>query len=655
MKTLVLLDNWDLELIDTISKEGGDLLLLWLGKELFQVQWEEVLNQRSILRVGLGRDQSWKLQYRFLDDYVKFIASWPKEPRYRGKSFLDLFEIDGFSLWWLTEPAEKNNYLHPTINYIFQLLVAREIIKEYEPSHIIIRVREERFYRVLVSLAESFDIKIVSSYNDFIDREIGILYYLKKRITHMVRNLASLPIHRRILKKITDKAIFDKEIKKVGFFSWFPHTWLVKEDNPKERMYGTLPEYIESKKGYETFFLTLFDISEPIFWRLKEIMSEKLDYLKRIVPILAFVRFRDILMSFLDLRYIFCYILLERMPGHVGSFHFKGIDIYPLLRNDFRMSFIGPHLPREIVSYIGVRNFLRSQGKGLLGFFYYLEFQKWERGLAMAFSLSKKREKLIGFQHSTISPMSTNYYLDPSEILKLNEEYSNTGSYLPMPSLIILSGEKSRFIFEGSGFKEGYLRILGSPRYQQKRSTYSDIDNPIIERKVLFPTSFDKEDSIGALKAVIPVCRKNVFSLVVKSHPLNDMEKELFEIADSMEFSDITLDNRPVTDLLKETNLVVTTWTTVTLEGLIAGRPTINISYCDSLDLSLFMGEKDISGLFFASDAHELADKMEYVFKEDPRVKDEDKERLLSLYFSENDDINGSYLELIEEINGMRE
>jgi surface carbohydrate biosynthesis protein (TIGR04326 family) len=330
--------------------------------------------------------------------------------------------------------------------------------------------------------------------------------------------------------------------------------------------------------------------------------------------------------AFFNLHVLVKYLIIERREAFRSEFQIDGIDVFHLVRGDFRNSFLGSYLAKEMLTYFGTRKFLEKYGDALKAFIYYLEFHKWERALVMAFEHAGFHQKLIGFQHSTISPMSTNHRFMSTELKE-----DNSAESLPLPNIITVSGEDPMRQFLDMGFPLQKLRLTGSLRYQAGKRPSRDRTRKT--RRVLLVTSIHTEDAVSTIRMTMHACMKCNATLYIKPHPVNDVTDYVYSLAAETGFDDYSIVHTSLENLIDDSDVMVATWTTVTLEALIRGCPVVNISYCHSIDMSLFMSSDDITGMMFASDGGELLEALASFLDHPPVIREEDKELLWTRFF----------------------
>ncbi|MDD5005989.1 MAG: CDP-glycerol glycerophosphotransferase family protein [Candidatus Omnitrophica bacterium] len=466
--------------------------------------------------------------------YLRFIANWPNQFRYKGENFKELFTINGdFSLWWLTEMQKKD----PECSPVFENLCRLE--KGDKPK--------KSYYGFKNSLA----------------------YYFLSRVKFLIYMSLKILIFSIFIRNRNEKEY-------ILFVSLYPNNLRSNNYGLVDRYYLNLPGQVENNLGIKTSYVSFY--YKSVTKLLKEI--RRLRY-EKIIFYESYLSFADIISAF-SLSHLIKYIFLERKKGFKDSFNFKGKNVFDLFRDELRISFIGSGIPEGVLLSKAIERIVKQcDAKAIISF---LEMYPYSRALYYGAKKGCPAVKTVAYQHATITSNKLMYVYSPSEI-SLDSIYIEG---MPIPDYFIFQGKLGRDILIRSGYPENRCFLTGSPRFDGLiglKKEKIEINLPINKKIVLVATSFTENDTREIIKIVFETAkRRDDCMFVFKAHhncPVESMIKKY-------DFKNFIISDEDIHQLILRSDVLVTSYSMSADEAIALDCPSICIDTGVLIDMSSF-------------------------------------------------------------------
>jgi len=165
---------------------------------------------------------------------------------------------------------------------------------------------------------------------------------------------------------------------------------------------------------------------------------------KVIVPA-AFLRLRDVIDA----------VAPPRIDLDVIPLRCVGWNCLPLLRQHNRREHGHPAIAFNRLWYRAMCRLAKSQGERVSGLIYTFENHAHEKMMCLAWHEWSDKTRIVGYQHSTISPLMLGYSLGCAE-----------ATFHPLPDTIAVTGEANAALLKSSGFAHQKMSVAGALRYE---------------------------------------------------------------------------------------------------------------------------------------------------------------------------------------------
>ncbi len=441
------------------------------------------------LRVALGSRYGWGRELA-LHGRLHEIGRRLRQP------FLDMIEEIGSDQhdivgWWSSTLSWK---VPSSDIFLFSLYLAlvHELVQqsEYDQSSILIIVEDPWLFRQLQFSLQAFKVSWGGSvcFLLFFERVKLLLLGILKRLGWAVRTILAYIRQRKAMREV----VFPIKKNGVAFYS-LPQARCIAPDRGWTDPYlGDLHTYL-----VDTEFCRF---SPPGMFGFDSEIADRGAYFW---PLILHFSWFDLLRSLTAL-----FFLRTLKQPMVGSFP---IDI--LVRREWWLDVGRAAWSDFHFFYLCMNRFLASGLVRTVVFPY--ENQPWEKLTVLA--AKTYGVSTIGFQHATIPSMLLSYFLGKTE-----------ARFLPLPDLILTSGQFQKQSLEHGGTPAESLRLVGSLRYQgikERLRRAKNISCGADSRRVLVLLPLDDSllDSIlGALKRAFPdQGHKDGITFVVRPHPVS--------------------------------------------------------------------------------------------------------------------------------------
>jgi len=252
---------------------------------------------------------------------------------------------------------------------------------------------------------------------------------------------------------------------------------------------------------------------------------------------------------------------------------FQGLDVSAIMDRVERVDWINPRAATvrmipEIVSQWRRRVDARA-------FIYTYEGQSWERGYCLAMREHFPQAKLIGYQHATVSPMWMSHFLSQAEWGKVDfPDRLVTNGWHPY-NLLRQNGIPERTLACGGAFRyDALLSVLPAPA---RGTSGSPVTRVLVTLPILQAQA--AELLLAALRAFAD---PQTFQVTLKFHPHLPTGRVLREAGIGPFPAHVSVEEKPLSELLRDADVLVYTYSATALEALAAGVPVVHFaSGCD--------------------------------------------------------------------------
>lgn len=257
--------------------------------------------------------------------------------------------------------------------------------------------------------------------------------------------------------------------------------------------------------------------------------------------------------------------------------------IRTLLRREAIYEFANARLPQFLLHYRAFKDCLSrlSQNSKEMCIIYPFENQPWEKMLCLAAKELDERIKLVGYQHSTVPLLLLSYFPGAGE-----------ASDTPLPDYIVTNGEHTLNLLKNAGYGQAQIVNGGALRYEYLHNNSGNtiidvlVESDKTHKTVLIALSYSRVLAAELLLAVFSAFadpQEVEARFLIKPHPWVPLENLGIPLPPMPAHFQRT--DKPMSELLRETHVVLYSSSTVGLEALLADVPVIRYHSEHLLDL----------------------------------------------------------------------
>jgi len=409
---------------------------------------------------------------RYLEDhaerlrakYLAFIHGLG-ESRIDGKRVVDHLDMgDGFSIWWMTQVAEKNPIKSPRIYDCLRLLALEEILLDRKPSDLTFCSSDPDLAQAVRRLCRNLEICFVWQPRKEPKQNwsLGRLY---RGLPYPVQGLISFARHlmsRWPLRKLQKPQWFSGE-NAVFLCSYFIHLDPAScaQGRFYSRQWGVLPKHLHDsgrRSNWIQHFLfspAVPDTRTGLGWlRHFNLDANNQGYHAFLDTYLTWNIAVQVLKNWFWLTAV-----TWRLRHIQSAFYPEGSAawLWPILRRDWLTSLNGPAAISNCLSVALFDAALKDIPFQKIGL-YLCENQGWERAFLYAWRKHGHGE-IIGVPHSTAPFWWLCYFDDPRS---LNSEQNCP---MPLPDRLAVNGTVAWRAFAGAGYSVEQLAKVEALRY----------------------------------------------------------------------------------------------------------------------------------------------------------------------------------------------
>jgi len=408
---------------------------------------------------------------RYLEDqavrirakYLAFIHDLG-ESQIDGKRIVDHLNLgDGFSLWWMTQLAEKSPFKSPRIYDCLRLLALEEILRDRKPSELTLYSSDPDLAQAMRQLCENLRIPFVRRPGKQPRRKWS-LRRLYRGLPYPVQGLLSLRhfLRRWPLRKSKKPPWFSGD-SAVLLCSYFIHLDRAScmQGHFYSRQWGALPQHLHDS-GKRTNWIQHFlfsaavpDLRTGLNWlRLFNRDAENQGCHTFLDAYLTWGIVARALRGWLRLNSV-----ARRLRQVHTAFYPQGSAawLWPFLRRDWLTSLQGPVALGNCLWIALFEAVLKDMPRQAMGL-YLCENQGWERALLHAWRKHGHGE-IIGVLHATV-PFWHLYYFDDPRSVNSKEDCG-----MPLADRLAVNGQGAWNALAEAGFPVERLAAVEGLRY----------------------------------------------------------------------------------------------------------------------------------------------------------------------------------------------
>jgi len=455
--------------------------------------------------------------------------------------------------WWAMNFTNKNPLLTGLYKNVFYTIGLSRLIKKSEFKYLVIYSSNFKVVRKLMSMECVAGCQISVSIKAAFDLE----WYLKNRfflypcysvfksLTRKLMSYVSLPKVQNAADKgklcMIVTPLEDKSFKGPGFADVY---------------FSSLADFLKTKNR-EVINAGLVSCS------LTKLYSNKN---KNVFALERFITLVDILKCALS---VFKSSFVSFRSK--GSFNVFEVDFSDFVNDEIAMALNNGQVFFNLSIYYSARNIIKKFCPSKI--FYPFENRSWEKMIILAAqSSSCSRIQLTGYQHSSLTPKHTNFYLG-------KDEYKQ----IPFPGQIVTMGEVTRgLMVDYFNFPSDMVKT-GCALRQMRQENNEAKEKPHKIKNILVVLASDVCEYVKMLEFLDEAfVFSTYYSVTIRPHPLIDFNKALRVYRpENLKYE---IDAGPLDKSLKACDLVLYASSTVSLEAVSLGVPVMYIGLRDVLD-----------------------------------------------------------------------
>lgn len=475
--------------------------------------------------------------------------------------FIGKLSLENNSLmWWAGSLSEKNPFISKVFLYACYIKVCKSILNSKNQKECIVFLVENSALRQCIiqnlSIFSAYDLHRVESlpYTIF-----EIFRDVFRAIIHKGGFVANTMYRMLLAKYYRLNRISSKRGELVLIHTWVDKRSFDANNEYHESYFGELAHHLRNK-GRNVALVPYVLGTVSYRKTLKKMVQSDENFL---VP-QAFLNVYDIL-------HIAAKTMLGIPPKRVYPL-FEGVEISKIISVDYKRDWIGIRTSIDSLLYDVVRHW-KNAGIPIDTFIYPYENHTWEKVYCTALRQFYPSTYIIGYQHSTVRNMLLNYFFSSDEM-----------PILPFPDKVVTNGKYPERLFKESGYDAKKVICGGAIRYAhlqdeaRKNTVISFKENnthPII---LVTPSIGQSEAAELVWKVLKAFEHRDNYKITIKCHPVMPYHRIAKYLGVKSLPPRFIISDKPVSELLKESSVLLYTDSTTCIEALSAGIPSIHIS-----------------------------------------------------------------------------
>lgn len=520
------------------------------------------------------------------EKYSSFIAAWPERCLIGNYNFKERFTYKGeISYWWLTSASMKDNEISEIFDYLCNLEIVADVGGQEAFAECVLLSQDP----LMNLIVERWCAKAHAGFLTSCRSGLGKKYPLIKGLAGRLALLFSLLWKLIIFRVLVCFSRGESAKPAVSFFTLFPGPLEIKETRLFERNYCELISHIASQSQVDSIILAWwqgkFLRGWRGLWRTRR-QHGRFENM-RVVFLDSYLRPGDVGFVLKNFLFFLRYCWLDSYGRKFrDSFVYEGINVYELFGWEFRRCFLGAELPYHITIGRVVERAAKEENIQYLVCF--LEMYPLARALYYGAKRAKPSIRTVAYQHANINRLKLWYTYRPEEIVSRADQEGRYIESMPIPDRYFFQGRAGRDFLTTSGYPSENCFLVGSPRYdalskmiqelnggkcrQRSPGSYSET---AVKRILVLPalSLADAKDLIGA--CVRASVDKRAWRLVVKGHPDCPVELLVKKAMDRYGSKKVEVSRSSLYELILDSDVVVTSYSTAGDEAIALGRPVV--------------------------------------------------------------------------------
>jgi surface carbohydrate biosynthesis protein (TIGR04326 family) len=442
------------------------------------------------------------------------------ETRVMGRRVIDHLDMgDGFSLWWMTELAEKSPFKSPQIYDCLRVLALEEILLEKKPSSLALNSTDRNLAKAMKKLCQSLQIGFIwqsgqPSRKWSLRKLYQAMPYPVQGLIRFVRHL----VVRWPLRRLKRPPWFSDD-NAVFLCSYFSHLDQAScaQGRFHSRQWEALPKCLHDH-GERTNWIHHFlfgaavpDVQTGLRWL--RLFNRDANEQGCHAFLDTYLTWGGVVRVFRN--WIWLNAVAWRLRPIQAAFSSTGsaIWLWPILHGNWQTSLNGPVAISNclwIELFDAALKDIPHQETGL----YLWENQGWERALLRAWR-KHHHGKITGVQHTTVPFWHLNNFHDQRDYK------SEQNCPMPLPDRLAVNGPVARKAFAGAGYPVAQLVEVEALRYLKLQSKEA---RPVLSAENRLAGKPPKPAPIGvkviALGDIVPATVDNFLKLLEEATKL---------------------------------------------------------------------------------------------------------------------------------------
>lgn len=519
--------------------------------------------------------------------FSELVAKIPLSFQVRGRNLKCALTFEGrLSIWWLNELSTKRSDLYPTFTRICQVEVILDVVRSARPEAVDVLTEDGDFWDVVAALCRTAGIHVrlpppVGRYRASFHRFAEIIRIFGRSVLWFLRTGIQMLLAKFMVGSGTQRHADEEPC---AFYTHYPGMWRG-SGGTRDDIYAGVPFLLSRIWGVPTVYACTFSadgshqsVSVRDYYRHCQWLKGEMRtssgcgfYLMD-----ADLRWSDLWRAVSHISIVLKYLQLELTPDFRNVWLYDGVNIFPLIRREFRMAM--RRIPRYVLHALRVRRFVERVHPRC--FVTYLFEYCYGRAMVFGVKTVKDAPPVVGVQHGPYAKRKLLNYHYPGELLACPGRPSDFIENAPIPDLVIIEGEGAKERLSEAGYPADRLVVAGAPRLAGLRQVPHKGTLPpgdFCSRKNVLVV-FGQHDAAGILSVCSTVMRqRSDCHFILKLHPKGGFSEERVRaVLDSGEMcSTYEIERGVVYDRLSQADVVLTTYSSVGMEAMVKGYPVI--------------------------------------------------------------------------------
>lgn len=544
------------------TKEKGSWV--YLGKNNFTCNIITSILGAQFTRIGISDDLQ-NIAINCKESYIEYIGSFP--------------QTNDDLCWWITTISEKNSYVNDLYLYFCYLKLIMGYVQTYSGLFILICESNPLIQSLFNNLSCEKDIEII-----YYNHSESLLEILKKKITIYILKPCWFLLHysfriffSRILRLYRQTSGFNpNQQSRIVIHTWLDHRSFTDTFTFQDVYFGKLGQFLIEKGKNVVFLVNVLPSINFIqaIWYLKY-QSEFVNLVEE------FIHVKDLINAIK--------IIPKKIPVYPSPPKWIGLDVSILIKNRLELDRYNTRSWKAYLMYCAGKRM--SSHYQISSFIYPFENHVWEKMFCMSFRRYSQITSLVGYAHSVVCSLYTGYNISKAE-----------KKYAPIPDRIVVNGRESKNVLVRCGFTDVDIAVSGALRYEHHLDLLQSTKNKRLFPQILVTPSCSLFEALELIEKVILAFKNSSGKKIwIKLHPVLPLNQVLHSLPNFP--NHITFVTSSVQELLLDSDLLIYTDTTVSLEALALGIPVIHVKSDYTIDINPLENYAIIPS---TSDAYEL-------------------------------------------------